>query len=972
MSNLPLDRHLWINNVKEFVKIVGDSPGCWQQMISKKVSCYFTSGSGKIIATTKSCNSIKKICVFFENSQSSIWFEIHEFLHKFDYFEPSINIKIIEATLNKETQQRQEHQKFIERQEYQRIQEEEKRKQELQRRLFVQQQQEERKRQEKIARQKKRQDTINNMKQCFVNDFLNINYFYNTECSQYISEQKYHEEKSQYVQSWVNKNLGNTPDLEQTRAISEVNNHVQLIARAGSGKTTTLVNRALFLQKHCGILPSELLLLAFNKKAAKEIEERLSQKLHQNIPHVMTFHALAYALVHPEEELLYDQSDGSKNKSRALQSVINDHLRDPLYYDQIRSLMMQKFRSDWERITKGGFDKSPREMLEYRRSLPREGLDGNYYKSFGEKVIANFFFEHDIKYRYERNFNWDGMNYRPDFTILTGKNQGIVIEYFGLEGDSDYDEMSDKKRQFWSNQDNYLFIECNPKHFKYGETAFCASLKKCLEDLGIICQKLSEEKIWLKIKDRAIDNFTKSMVQFIQRCRQLSLTSDDLEYKIYNYNCDNEIERQFLELGQRFYQTYLERLKATGEEDFYGLMQRSKQLVTAGKTIFKRKSGTGNLKHLKYIFIDEYQDFSELFYNLIQAIREHNPRALFFCVGDDWQAINGFAGSDLHFFEKFKHYFPDSKSLHLSTNYRSKTSIVNLGNKLMIGLGKPALANKQDPGIVRLVDLNKFDPSTREREEYAEDYIIPILLRLVSRIIKNNKNVVLLSRTNRLPWYLNGKSQLEDLLQLISSHFPQHLRQKITISTAHKYKGLEKQVVIVLDAIARRYPLIHPDWIFTKIFGNSPEKIILEERRLFYVALTRAVDELFIITDNNEASSFLEKLSLSDNFNWSDYPPLVKENTQRITVSVGNQTGKGSSPTIQIKDLLKADSYKWNSLKKAWCRTYSAQNFSVQNFFSQSLWCRHADGVEVKFYNDLQEETAIYHVNSGNYKKLGS
>jgi DNA helicase-4 len=98
-------------------------------------------------------------------------------------------------------------------------------------------------------------------------------------------------------------------------------------------------------------------------------------------------------------------------------------------------------------LLQGGYDKSPEEMLRYRRSLPREGLDGTYLKSFGEKVIADFLFEHNIKYRYERNFWWSGVNYRPDFTVFTGDNQGVIIEYFGLQGDPDYDAMSDKKAQ---------------------------------------------------------------------------------------------------------------------------------------------------------------------------------------------------------------------------------------------------------------------------------------------------------------------------------------------------------------------------------------------------------------------------------------------------------------------------------------------------------------------------------------------
>ena len=81
---------------------------------------------------------------------------------------------------------------------------------------------------------------------------------------------------------------------------------MQVIARAGSGKTSTLVNRAIFLQKQCGVHPSEILLLVFNRKAAQEITDRLKKYLPNDMPHVMTFHALAYAIVHPTEKLLFN------------------------------------------------------------------------------------------------------------------------------------------------------------------------------------------------------------------------------------------------------------------------------------------------------------------------------------------------------------------------------------------------------------------------------------------------------------------------------------------------------------------------------------------------------------------------------------------------------------------------------------------------------------------------------------------
>lgn len=682
---------------------------------------------------------------------------------------------------------------------------------------------------------------------------------------------EYQTEKSNYVKSWVKQNLGFEPDDEQAAAIGAVEGHIQVVARAGSGKTSTLVNRALFLQKHCGVASDEMLLLAFNRKAAQEIQKQcLDKQLQGSIPHVMTFHALAYALVHPEESLLFNEPDGAQSKSRALQSVIDAYLHDSDYYEEIRTLMMAHFREDWERIASGGYDKSPEEMLRYRRSLSREGLDGTYLKSFGEKVIADFLFEHNIKYRYEHNFWWNGTNYRPDFTIFTGDKQGIIIEYFGLEGDPDYDHMSDKKRKYWEKQSNWHLLEFTPKDIKnQGVEGFRESLKTALEFLyGIICDRLSEEEIWQRIKVRAIDRFTKAVEGFVQRCRKLSLPSEKLVIIVNSHKCPNEIERHFLELAQTFYKSYLEDLQATGEEDFDGLIQKATELISSGQTVFRRKSGTGNLKSLRYVFIDEYQDFSELFHHLIQAIREQNPQARFFCVGDDWQAINGFAGSDLKFYQNFAQFFQPSNKLNISTNYRSATSIVNIGNMLMQGRGTPARAYKRELGRVEIADLGTFEPTQREKENHPGDSLTPAVLRLVDKAIKDDKDIVLLSRKNRLPWYINYKTQgntknnkLASFLEMVRSYLPENVRHKVTISTAHKYKGLEKKVVIVLDAVPRCYPSLHPNLIFTRVFGDSIEQVIEEERRLFYVALTRAVEHLFIITETNNQSPFLEELS---------------------------------------------------------------------------------------------------------------
>jgi DNA helicase-4 len=235
-------------------------------------------------------------------------------------------------------------------------------------------------------------------------------------------------EKADLAKSWLINNSPRNgdvrtqiPDDEQAAAVAAVHGHIQVVARAGSGKTATLVNRAFFLIRHCRVAASQMLLLAFNRKAAQEMRRRLLGLLHDGaeaaisseladrsaqrsrgggrvldnadaeavtvvasrlnvpLPHVMTFHALAYAVVHPDATLIYNDAEG---KAQALSStferVIREHLDEPHFKDKVRQLMLAHFRGDWDRIVEGGYDRSKEDLLAYRRSLPTESIRGEY------------------------------------------------------------------------------------------------------------------------------------------------------------------------------------------------------------------------------------------------------------------------------------------------------------------------------------------------------------------------------------------------------------------------------------------------------------------------------------------------------------------------------------------------------------------------------------------------------------------
>ena len=814
----------------------------------------------------------------------------------------------------------------------------------------------------------------------FISSFIKADIFYCNELQKYMPQDGYNTKKHNFVKSWVEKNLNNNADLEQSLAIGSVNSHVQLIARAGSGKTSTLVNRAIFLQRHCGIKSSEILLLAFNRKAAQEIRERLQKHLQNDPPYAMTFHALAYHLVHPDETLIFDEPDGQQTKSRSLQSVIDEYVRNPDYSEQIKSLMIAKFRKVGIRIAEGGYDLTPEEMIEYRRSLPQIGIDGYNYKSGGEKIIADFLFEHDIPFKYEKNFWMRGVNYHPDFTILIEVNgkKGIVIEYFGLQGDPNYDEQSAQKRHYWEEeQSDYLFIELNPAILKpHGREGMENHLRELLIGLGLELNRLSIPEIWERIKDRAIDDFTKSMTQFIGRCRKQCLTPNQLSEKIERYFKSNpqtsEPEFKFLDLAQNFYISYLDRLQQTGEEDFDGLMQRAAKVVDKGNTVFLSSKFRGDLKDLKYIMIDEYQDFSLLFHNLITAIRKQNPEALFFCVGDNWQAINGFAGADLHYYENFTKIFKPSHTLPITTNYRSGSQIVEIGNQLMTDKGIPAKSSTKLQGIIQLVNIAKFQMTAIEEKEYGYDDLTAAIIRLTGKLIQDGKQVALLSKTNTLQGVDYKIKKLDEFRKYILKklNLVGDLEQLIEISTTHKYKGKERQAVIILDA--HKYPTIHPSSIFFRIFGDNENNLLEDDRRLFYVALTRAKEELYIV-DSFKTSPFIagltSKMQLQE-LDWKDYPVPTTE-TRFITVEVTNQKGRGTSGTWNIRELLGSDGFKWNGTSRSWNRVESVDKFLADSsrlpYLTQRNWSSQANGIEVNFCNEQEESLASYLANNGSW-----
>jgi DNA helicase-4 len=440
------------------------------------------------------------------------------------------------------------------------------------------------------------------------------------------------------------------------------------------------------------------------------------------------------------------------------------------------------------------------------------------------------------------------------------------------------------------------------------------------------------------------------MTGFVGRARRLDLDSEALAARVEAHEAISVAEGLFLGIGQSVYAGYLQRLIAESADDFDGLMWRAVRRVRDGETPFVRDRGreTGDLRDLRYVLVDEFQDFTPVFYQLLDAIRQANPAVEFMCVGDDWQAINGWAGADLAYFERFTDWFQGGRELAITTNYRSAQSIVAAGNVVMRWRGKPARPREgAGRGAVRVGWLDQFQPSSVELDRHEGDELTPAVLRVVSPLLATGRSAVLLSRRNHVGGYVRYRDAArrsvdgpERFLAHLRSYLPVDQRDRLTISTAHRYKGRESDAVVVLDAIDGAYPLVHPNWSFLRLFGDRVDSIVEADRRLFYVAVTRAQNDLFVLSESDRASPFLDDLrrgARCEVLSWDQLAPAPSLEGERVEVRVSG---------YRVRDQLSALQFQYNPRLKVWSQLLPRDGFRIEALVCQP-WSGGCDSITV-------------------------
>ncbi len=565
-------------------------------------------------------------------------------------------------------------------------------------------------------------------------------------------------------------------DSEQLKAINSKSKYILLKARAGSGKTAVLVERVKRLLKN-GVNQNEILLLAFNKKASIEMKKRVGD----NFANSKTFHSFAYSIVKPTEDILT-----GRKQLLFVQSLIPKNELNEIGNDEISQ---QKAN-----LSSGVFYK-------YIRNRSDLTLNDIEIKSNGEKWIADFLFEHDVKFEYEKKIN---QVYKPDFTI----NKNIILEHWGIDENDPNDQAPEywtkdrneyinemnSKRAFWKTQKEKIFIETSVVDLKKGREEFENILKSKLEKAGLSLEKLSTSEIINRVQNSftTIYKITERVAQFITNSQQKNRTVlNNLMHMYIMKTIGSTRNRYKFEIfANDIYKKYEESNKL----DFQILLNKATEQIS-----YK------DVASLNYILIDEFQDFSPLFYNLIAKIKELKPDVNIFAVGDDWQSINGFAGSSLEYFNNFAKYFDGAEILSMNTNYRSKSAIVEFGNNLF-ETGEKANSSQIGGQVVEIKNIDEVLSSI------SKDIKIAILVR-------NNyeKKEINISKYKELG---------------------------IEIMTAHKSKGLQFDDVIIYK---NSFQKTDSDNKFFEFFGKTEQELSAEEKRLYYVAVTRAKENLYIL-----------------------------------------------------------------------------------------------------------------------------
>lgn len=691
-------------------------------------------------------------------------------------------------------------------------------------------------------------------------------------------------------------------DEEQRRAVITDDDHCLLVAGAGAGKTTTMAAKVKYLVEKQGIHPEEIIVISYTRKAIGELQERINQGL--KIPaKICTFHAFAFDIVkkfsvEPPEinfssyEIIFEMLEktifSNKHLMRNLVLFLGyyfDLEEDVFKFKDMNQYHLYKAAQDYETLKSslGEYVKK----VEQQRSKRVKTLTGEFLRSVQEVQIANFLYLNGIDYEYERPYPFESptrnKKYTPDFYIRQGEHT-VWLEHYALS-ESGYNSLftpqqtAKYKKAIRDKRD--IHARCGTKLLEtwslYNDRQpLLVHLREILEKEGFVLKPRNLTEVYKKIVETGKDKYIFKLIQFMMNFIEQYKTTgyDEKGFELLRKKTDNARTLLFLDIAEEVYHHYQSVLKQRNQIDFA-------DMINDAHFYLQEIEAQNITLPYKYIIIDEFQDIARQRFNLTKRLSEIT-KAKVVAVGDDWQSIYAFSGSDITLFTRFLQLMGAGTELKITHTYRNSQELIDIAGgfvqKNSAQIRKQLLSPKH---LENPIVIEPFDDSAKMMVSLATK--VEEIIRKIIDEFGIKSSILLIGRYNYDMYKLYRTGMFSELPgnRVKSEKYP---NANITFMTAHSSKGLGYDNVVLINMFEGKFGFpcqIEDDPIIKLVTYEDKSMPFAEERRLFYVAMTRTKNRVYIATPKQKPSRFLVELI-------KDYQLPLPEEINMKTVDLFN------------------------------------------------------------------------------------
>ena len=653
--------------------------------------------------------------------------------------------------------------------------------------------------------------------------------------------------------SFFDKVESNPLTVEQRLAVLRNDDRNMVLAAAGTGKTSVIVAKVLDLIDRNLAKPSRILVLAYNNGAAAEIRKRLklrAQTSGTNVEdgfEVFTFHALGRQIIR-NVGVTTHISDFTDDKTKLNQWVTSWLIE---YVKSQPKRMVDLLSLIPEPIDPFSFKTKP-EYENFIQKTEYRTLNDEHVKGYQELLIANHLYMNGVEYIYEDPYVskvriQPGFDYRPDYYL---NDADIYLEHFGISRDGStrpdidaeaYNASIDRKIILHEEMGTRLI---KTYHYEWKEGTLLSGLNEKLIGEGVELSPISPEDLFKKLNDSGkISEWSKRFLDCLKAIRNERLDKVGLLKRLHDSKIlEAELWADVLE---DLRVAYVSELKAQDRIDFDDMILKAIEAINSGNFI----------PNWDYILVDEFQDISEARMDLIRSITSHGVSPSLTVVGDDWQSIYRFAGGKLELTTRFEALVGSRKLSKLQKTFRYNNSIALTAGNFVMENDEQYKKQIETNDIVETSQIYLLDDNVNSSKKGLEKYegLYNRVVQIVRTIRKNetDASIAIIGRYNK------PLNRARAALKI------KGFTKGLKFWTYHGSKGLEADYVILISLKQGRLSFPNEqgnDTILEVLLPSLDDFPNSEERRLFYVGLTRAKHKVYIVGDARSPSKFIPEL----------------------------------------------------------------------------------------------------------------